>query len=406
MSAETRFIKLLARRLHEYGTPAHRLESAVSASAKRLGFDCQVFSTPTSVFLDFIDPEDESIDLPPTQLLRLAPGDIELGKLVEVDEIAENVISGNMTAEQGYQELKSLASKAAPMPAWVNILAWALTGACLALLLGSNFLDAIIAFCLGGSTGILTKFLGKSWQEAGSFEAITSFLITMTAGILVYFIGQGQLGNILIGALIILMPGLNLATAITEISTNHLSSGTARFAGAVVTLIKLALGVVIAQQLLLALGWILPASESNVIQVGSWITWSTLLALGFAFAVLFEARIKDYPIVFAACTISFVINRYASQALGPEIGVFMAAFCTAGVSNLYGRILNRPASVMRVPGLILLVPGSLGYRALTFMFSHDVDQGLSAAISVIILLAALVGGLLLGNTLVQPRRDL
>jgi len=228
----------------------------------------------------------------------------------------------------------------------------------------------------------------------------------MTAGILVYFIGQGQLGNILIGALIILMPGLNLATAITEISTNHLSSGTARFAGAVVTLIKLALGVVIAQQLLLALGWILPASESNVIQVGSWITWSTLLALGFAFAVLFEARIKDYPIVFAACTISFVINRYASQALGPEIGVFMAAFCTAGVSNLYGRILNRPASVMRVPGLILLVPGSLGYRALTFMFSHDVDQGLSAAISVIILLAALVGGLLLGNTLVQPRRDL
>ena len=60
----------------------------------------------------------------------------------------------------------------------------------------------------------------------------------------------------------------------------------------------------------------------------------------------------------------------------------------------------------RLPAILLLVPGSLGYRALTLLFSRNVDEGLSAAVSVALVLAALVGGLLMGTTLVPPRRHL
>jgi len=33
--------------------------------------------------------------------------------------------------------------------------------------------------------------------------------------------------------------------------------------------------------------------------------------------------------------------------------------------NLYSRLLNRPAAIPMVPGMMLLVPGSLGFGSLT-----------------------------------------
>ena len=61
---------------------------------------------------------------------------------------------------------------------------------------------------------------------------------------------------------------------------------------------------------------------------------------------------------------------------------------------------------MRVPGIILLVPGSVGLRSLFFVFERDVYLGLDTAFSLVVLLASLVAGLLFGNVLVSPRRSL
>jgi uncharacterized membrane protein YjjB (DUF3815 family) len=127
---------------------------------------------------------------------------------------------------------------------------------------------------------------------------------------------------------------------------------------------------------------------------------------GIAFAILFGAQRRDWFAVLVAALLSFVANYFATRAFGPEVGVFLAALLVAAASNGYARLFQRPATVMRKPGIILLVPGSLGYRALTFLFSKNIDDGLDAAVSVTVILAALAGGLLLGNTFIAPRRNL
>jgi uncharacterized membrane protein YjjB (DUF3815 family) len=73
-------------------------------------------------------------------------------------------------------------------------------------------------------------------------------------------------------------------------------------------------------------------------------------------------------------------------------------------ANAFARYFNRPGALLRVPGLILLVPGSVGFRSLNFIFEKDVYLGLDAAFSLLVLLAALVAGLLLGNGLLPARR--
>ena len=45
------FVIELARRLHQYGAAAPRLEQAVGNVAQQLGFACDVLSTPTSIVI-------------------------------------------------------------------------------------------------------------------------------------------------------------------------------------------------------------------------------------------------------------------------------------------------------------------------------------------------------------------
>ena len=357
---EVRFIRLLAKQLHQHGTAAHRLEGAVASVAERLGCRCDVFSTPTSVFLAFRDVTDPTgdTDAYPTLLLRLSPGSINLARLHEVDAIAEDVATGRIGIAEGARRLEAVPQMPSVVPLWAELSAWAVVGATVASLLGSTWTDLIAAAGLALLTGLFTLRLGGRWQEAGSFEPIVAFLVTALAYVWSAFEPSASVPNIVIGALIILMPGLDLTVAVTELSTGHLSSGTARFAGALVVLLKLALGVMLATQLMTGLGLGHGAPIDPLDLPADWFTWAAVVATGIAFAILFNARRADWFAVLVAALLSFVTSFFASQAYGSEFGVFVAALLVAGVSNLYARITSRPALTMRMPGIILLVPGA------------------------------------------------
>jgi uncharacterized membrane protein YjjP (DUF1212 family) len=64
----------LARALHTYGSPSHRLEEALSAISKELGIEAQFLVTPTSIVAE-IGPEASSRMF----LSRVEPGDNDLG---------------------------------------------------------------------------------------------------------------------------------------------------------------------------------------------------------------------------------------------------------------------------------------------------------------------------------------
>jgi uncharacterized membrane protein YjjB (DUF3815 family) len=76
------------------------------------------------------------------------------------------------------------------------------------------------------------------------------------------------------------------------------------------------------------------------------------------------------------------------------------------VSNAFARTFDRPAAVPLLPGLILLVPGSLGFRGVFSMLQSDVVSGVDAGFKAVLVSAALVAGLLFANIALPPRRVL
>ena len=86
--------------------------------------------------------------------------------------------------------------------------------------------------------------------------------------------------------------------------------------------------------------------------------------------------------------------------------MFVGGLLVSALANLYARLRQRPGAVIREPGILLLVPGSVGFRSVSFLLERDTTLGMDTALLLLTLLVSLVAGLLFGELLVSPRRSL
>jgi uncharacterized membrane protein YjjB (DUF3815 family) len=104
--------------------------------------------------------------------------------------------------------------------------------------------------------------------------------------------------------------------------------------------------------------------------------------------------------------VSFFLARVLTAEIGPDLGVCATSAAIGVAGNLYQRFKNRPASTLIFPGLLMLVPGTLGYQSFEFFLIEDTVTGTQTAFRVLVTALALVAGLLLANVAVAPRRSL
>ncbi len=399
------FVIELARRLHQGGATAPRLEIAIMTVSRKLLLDTHIWSSPTAIIATLrpLEPQDDATGL--TRVVRLEPGEIHLRRLWRLDDIAERVVSGELKPADGMAELVRATRPDSVRRQWLEtVFGFLFASAGIAGLLKGNFAEMISAGVLGLGVGVLAQLSVGRTRLGASFDAAAAFLVALGTAWIAHSLVPISPRLVLTAGLIVLLPGLTLTIAAAEIATNHLVSGTARFAGAIAVLLKLAFGALVGTRVATELGWEPMLALSQPLPM--WLEALSLAIAAAAFALLFRARIRDSWVVFLAATISYVSTSLATPALGPELGIFIASFIVSVLSNVYSRWANRPGATFRLPGLILLVPGSVGFRSLSFVFEKDVFLGLDTAFSVLTLIAALVAGLVLGNSVVPPRSAL
>jgi uncharacterized membrane protein YjjB (DUF3815 family) len=213
-----------------------------------------------------------------------------------------------------------------------------------------------------------------------------------------------------IASLIVFMPGLTLTTAVTELASGQLVTGTARFAGAMVVLFKLTFGTIAGAQVASALGWRPEVAEPMALP--AIVEVIATIAASYSFAILFRAARRDIPLVMLSAIMGYVLTRASSGWFSESQGVafagavFFSSLVMGALSNLYGRVAGKPGALVRLPAIMLLVPGSVGFRGLSSLMERDYSLGLETGVAVLSALVALMAGLLFGSVLVPPRRYL
>ena len=408
LDARVRFLTEYARRLHNAGVSSQRLEGAIRATARALRLECEAWSTPTGLLLSLTDT-DALLGSQQTRVLRLEPGHVDLGALAALDRIGEEVLAGRLDIDGAWAAMRALDRPMTRARRLRTIAAFGVASMAVAGLLGTSWLDLAVACVLGLCIGWISVRSGEHPDLDAANEAVSALVATTLATLFGTFVAPIAVQTVVVSALIVLMPGLMLTTAMTELATQQLSSGSARAAGALTVLLKLTFGSIAATQVLGAIGWTVPTPAPSTLPVA--VEWVAAVLAAASFATLFQAARRDVPLVMASALAGYVITRVTGAwfADGSAVfagGVFFASLAMAALANLYGRWSGRPGSLVRLPGIMLLVPGSVGFRALGMVMARDYTMGLETLIAVLSALLALTAGLLFGALLVPPRRHL
>lgn len=393
------FVLTLMQALHLFGTPSHRLESAMAGIARDLDMQLQILATPTSVTAAIGKLENQR-----TFLLRVEPSEANLSKLADLQSVMQQVSRGKLDYGVAKDQIDQIVCRAPRYRSWLTVFAFAVASACVAVLFNGNAYDASVGAVLGGFVGVLTLLSLPRPRVGMLLPTLSAFSAAAGARVAAELIPEIHPLIVTLAALIVLVPGLSLTMGISELAHRHLVSGTARLMGSLVVLMQLALGA--------AAGWALIDVYANPFvatasAVPSW--WSTMIAIvaaAAAFTVLFQARWQDYWALLLGGAVAFLASRFGTTLFGPEFGAALGAWSMGCLSNILARLRDRPALTTILPGIILLVPGSLGFKSIQAMLHNEVVMGLEAALTTFMVAIALVIGMFLSNLTVAPRKIL
>ncbi len=397
-SDEATLLTELASSLAAYGAPAHRLEDAVSALAEQLGVRARFFAMPTAVFATF---EDENG--PQTTLIKVESSDVNLERLVGLDRVLNDVWDERCTVVEGIARIREIRASANRYPGAVSIGCFALVSGMAARFFGGGLADMGAAAAIGLLVGVLCDLSSRRREYARVLEFVAGLMASLMGMLLGAAFGGISPQTSALAGVIFLLPGLTLTMAVTELSTRNWVAGSSRLVGAMTILVMIGFGVAMGQRIGTLIG--LEADEVSA-ALPEWTLWAALAATPPAFVVLFRAVWGDVWIMAGAALVAFLGARLGSQMLGAELGVCVGALLVGMLGNGYARTMNRPAVVATAPGILLLVPGALGFRSMAAFSGHDAIEGITLAVDMILVAAGLVTGLLLANVALPPRKAL
>ncbi len=390
--------------LHRYGTSAGRLEESLVALTDHLGMVGEFFSTPTYLAMAFNYKGEDNNSEQINRHIRVLPGETDLAKLQIIDQIANEIFHNNIELAEAIQKLEDIDSIKTTYPKILIILAYALVSFSLSTILKGGIVETSLATMLGMVVGITATFKKNSPKIKEVFEFLVSFLTVFGCYVAHGFGLDFNSQIVIVASIIVIVPGLDITIAMNELATKNLASGTARLMGALVDLAKLSFGIVIGAEVAKLIYPPLPilaATPSN-----QWFLVLAIVVASSAFTVIFNATKNDFPYILMSGVITYGVLHLSSLFFTTIISLLISAFAIGVVSNLFAKLKDRPAAIVQLPGIIYLVPGSIGLTGISHIFQKDIVTGLAAGTQMILFAITIVAALFMANIFVGPRRFL
>lgn len=389
----------IGRALLRLGSPAYRMEDTLKLLAQRLGLEGQFYCTPTA-FIAALGRGSQQRSF----MARVNEAEIHLGKLSRIHDVIEALSRHVLSPVAAIRQVRDIMDAPPQYSVVVRLVAPALFSAAIAMIFGAGVVELAVAFLLGFVTGGLGMLMGPRPNLSRLFPALAGTLNALLVGVALLLLPPFSAYLALIAGLIILMPGLSLTLATRELASGHLVAGSSRMAGAIVSLVIVGFGVALGSQLAQMFSGPWPQEISTAIP--AWTHWLSLLIAGIGFTVLFNATPNKLGWIVLAGVLAVEVGGRMSDWLNPGLGALVGALLVGILGNLYARLRNRPAIIIQVPGIMLMVPGSLSFRGLASLMEQDSLGGIQIAVSVALVAAGLSTGLILASALVPPKRSL
>ncbi len=388
----TAFLCDLGQALHISGAPAHKLEHALVAAGQNLGIKVEGFAVLTFLALTVAAPGGARR----VEMLRLPAYDYNMARLIDLEALCRDLSDANQL-NQYATRLGKIMQKAPPWGGWQLVVMGFLLSASVAALLRGGWMEMLC----GGLIGLLfvaaNLRLAKIPGLGPAIPVILCALAAMLAQGLAILLPQQSPFISAVAGVVLLLPGFMLTVAMSELATQNFLAGTGRLAGAFMLLFLMGAGLAIGTQISLAL---FPAAmPTAVATLPAWVLWPAVALLGVALLGVIQAPLSALPVSAGACLLAWAVYSLVSAAMGNVVGAFAAALAVAASGHLYQYVTQRPAVLVQIPGLITLVPGSMGFRGVHALMEQDSVAGISLLSEMLLTGAVLAVGLLLADNI-------
>ncbi|AGT31247.2 membrane protein [Geobacillus genomosp. 3] len=228
---------LLAGKLMlESGGETYRVEDTMMRIAASFGMSrSHGYVTPTAIIFSI-----EGTDS--TRLIRISERSTNLAKVAAVNDISRRISRGELTLAEARTELEDIRRARPSYPLWQQTAAAALASACFASLIGG-----VVHFFPSLFSGGAAFWCFEMVHRFVKIRFFAEFFASFVAGGLVLLMGQagfgGDVGKMIIGSVLPLVPGLAITNAVRDLMAGHLIAGLSRGAEAFLTAFAIGTGI-------------------------------------------------------------------------------------------------------------------------------------------------------------------
>lgn len=330
-----------------------------------------------------------------------------LDKIDAVNQISRDVTEGDLTLHELEERLKKVRSMPA-RPVWEQVIGSAVGAATFAILFKGSLSDMLVAGVAGGVMWLFEVLIAGRYLSR-LLGSICGGLVAAVICILCFKLGMGQhLGNIVIGAIIPLVPGIPFTNGIRDIANEDYLAGTTRMLDALMQFLCIAGGVILA---FLIDGYI----EGNIIRLSGMVDdpitsrWGWQIFAAFsgttAFAIIFNLPRKHYVRGGLVGCLGWFVYLAATRwlCMSPVEGAFFSAMSIMAASRFFAVRSKCPATLFLVAGIIPLVPGGGLFWTSYYLVSNQPILALSQGFLCVKLMLAIALGIIVVNAIVQLR---
>lgn len=386
------FLRDLGQALHVSGAPAQDMERGLNDIGRRLGIRVEGFAVLTFLALNVVSGASSRR----IEMLRLPPYDYNMARLIALQALCRDI--SDINSLDAYAARLAAIMQAPPTwTGWRFVATGFLLSGSVALLLRGGWMEMLCGGLIG--MGFVAGYLRLSRisRLGPAVPVILCALAAMAAqGLAHLFPNQTPFISAVAGV-VLLLPGFMLTVAMSELATQNYLAGTGRLTGAFVLLFLMGAGLAIGTQFSLAL---LPVSTPGIVTtVPPWAIWPAIAALGVSLLAVLQAPWRSLPVSVLACLLAWAVYSLVSAEMGNIVGAFTGAVAVASAGHLYHYMTRQPAVLVQIPGLITLVPGSMGFRGVHALMEQNSAAGISLITDMVLTGAVLAVGLLLADNI-------
>lgn len=382
------------------GAETFRVEESVSRVLSAYGLNAEVFAIPNYLIVTVLTKK----GLPITRMRRIGSHGNDLDSVERLSALSRSFCLHTPAPQEAQQQLAdTLANRRAYSPAMLGLGNFlGAFGFC--LFFGGSVPDALCAGVCGLLVGLVTGVLGK--------RRVSQFFITIAAAFFMAWLAYGlgvaricqRTDAVIIGALMILVPGLLFTNAMRDIIYGDTNSGLNRVVQVFLVAAAIALGTAGAWNLS-SLLWGMPVSQIAVsYAIGVQCLFAALGCVGFS--ILFNIHGPGVILCTIGGGLSWLVYRVAGElGCGDIVCYFWSALFASVYSETMARVRKYPAISYLVVSIFPLIPGAGVYYTMTYAVLGQMDQFARQGMHTAAIAGIMAVGILLGSTVFRIYSD-